>query len=268
MALLLVAASAGVLAQAATFDAASVKPNDSGFPGGIVDFRPGQFVATNLTLRDLLANAYDIENYRVVGGPDWLDRDRFDVQARAAAGVPRAQTMPMLQALLADRFTLRARLERRERPIYALVLSRRDGTLGARLRTASADACVSRQIGVRPQPGEPPTCGLLPNGPGRASGRSVTLDLLAAQLSRPLGRVVVNRTGLAGLFDLDLEWAIDEVTRAAVARLTPGQPPSPIDPDLPGLIRAADEQLGLRLESTTGLVDVLVVDSAERPTGN
>jgi uncharacterized protein (TIGR03435 family) len=259
-----------VHAQAPTaFDVASVKVNRSGFPGGMMDSRPGQFTATNETLRLLLTAAYGLETFRIVGGPDWIDSDRFDVQARASSPVPRAEAMAMLRTLLADRFALRARVERRERPVFNLVLSRDDGRTGARLRPASPEACVDRgpQPGSVPR-GELPSCGLLPAGPGRMSGRSVSLDLLATQLSSRVSRVVIDRTGLTGLFDLDLEWAVDEAQRAALARLSPDGAVAPADPDRPGLVGALSEQLGVRLESTTGMVDVLVVESAERPSEN
>jgi uncharacterized protein (TIGR03435 family) len=136
-------AAAGTLAGQATFEVASVKPNRSGFPGDDTEFRPGQFVARNQTLRVLIVAANALEDFRVVGGPDWVASERFDVQARAVSPVPRTEAMPMLQALLADRFALRVHMEPRERPVYAMIPSR-SGTLGPRLRAADPAACVDR----------------------------------------------------------------------------------------------------------------------------
>src|SRR5215211_2161042 len=107
-----------VIAAQAAFDSASVKPNRSGAPGGLTDFRPGQFVALNQTLRVLLVTAYGLEDFRIVGGPDWIDKDRFDVQARAESPVTRADAMPMLRSLLHDRFKVIAHTERRDRSVY------------------------------------------------------------------------------------------------------------------------------------------------------
>ena len=134
------------------------------------------------------------------------------------------------------------------------------------MRPASPTACVDRG----PQPGrvpagEPPSCGLLPMGPGRLSGRRVALELLTTQLSSITGRVVVDRTGLTGLFDIDLQWAMTEAQVSALAKLTPpGGTPPVFDPDAPGLFTSIEERLGLKLESATGPIDVVTIEGAER----
>jgi uncharacterized protein (TIGR03435 family) len=264
----LVMAAGALLWAQATFDAASVKPNRSGFPGGTTDFRPGQFVAVNQTLRFILVAAYGLEDYRIIGGPAWIDRDRFDVQARAALPVTRPEAMPMLRALLEERFALKAHTERREQPAYALVVNRA-GTGVSGLRPASAAACVDR--GPQPrrvEPGELPSCGLLPARPGGLSGRSVPLELLATQLSPLVRRPVLDRTGLSGPFDIDLEWEIDEAQRAALARLLPDRPLEPPNPDRPGLFGALQEQLGLKLDPIRAPLDVLMIDAVAHPTEN
>jgi uncharacterized protein (TIGR03435 family) len=259
-----VTAMGSLLSAQATFDAASVKSNRSGFPGGTTDFRPGQFVAVNQTLRFILVAAYDLPDFRIVGGPEWIDRDRFDIQARATSPVTRRDAMPMLRALLEERFALKAHTERREHPVYALIVNR-PGAPG--LRPASPAACVDRgPQPVRVPPGELPSCGLLPARPGGLSGRSVLMELLTAQLSPLVRRPVLDRTGLTGRFDIDLEWEIDEEQRAALARLLPDRPLAPANPDRPGLLGALQEQLGLKLDSTRAPVDVLVIDAVARPT--
>jgi len=261
-----IAATAPLMSGQALFEVASVKANRSGLPAGITDFRPGQFVAVNQTLRFVLVAAYGLEEFRIAGAPDWIDKDRFDIQARASTAVTRKDAEPMLRALLEERFALKVHLEKRDSPVYALVVNRA-GAPG--LRPASPAACVDRgpQPGRVP-PGELPSCGLLPARSGGLSGRSVPLDLLAAQLSPLVRRPVLNRTGLSGRFDIDLEWEIDEAQRAALAALAPDRPPAPANPDRPGLFGALQEQLGVKLDSTRAPVDVLVVDAVAHPTEN
>lgn len=258
-------------AQPPAFEAVSIRPTQSNLPGGVTDFRAGgEFVAENEIALQLIRVAYDTDVYRIIGGPDWIRRERFDVRVRANAAVTRDQTRVMLQTMLAERFRLRARRETRELPTFELVRSRSDGAPGPRLRPAKDGECADRgpqPVGVRP--GDPPSCGLLPAGFGRMSGRRVPLSLLTTQLSSMMGRVVVDRTRLTGMFDIDLEWQPGEAQVAAVAVLTPpgGTPPT-FDPNRPGITTALEDQLGLRLQSATGPVEVVVVESIERPTAN
>jgi uncharacterized protein (TIGR03435 family) len=266
---LLAAAATTLRSQAPTFDVASVRMNRSGFPGGASGLRPGQFSARNETLRQLIRVAYRLETFRILGGPDWMDADRFDIQARAAMDVPRDQMLLMLQSLLTERFRLAAHKETRDLPIYELVVNRRDGKTGTRLRPASPGTCTDRgQQPVGVPAGQLPSCGVLLAGPDRMSGRRVSLALLATQLSARVSRVVVDRTGRAEMFDLDLEWTPDDAERAAVAALTPGGGPPPVDPDRPGIFTALDEQLGLKLEPARGPIEILVIAGAERPVEN
>jgi len=266
-------AAAAAAQQEPSFAAASIKANPSGLhptglPGGTTDVRPGgRLSALNVPALELIAMAWNIESYRVTGGPDWLRSTRFNVEASAGADVARERVNLMLRTLLVERLRLRARLVPREMPTYALMLGRTDGRLGPGLRPASPSACVNRAPGRVP-PGELPTCGQLRSGPDRMSGRSVPMEEMRGRLSAISQRVVIDRTGLAGTYDIDLEWAPGEAALAAVAALTPGAPPAPVDPNRAPLETAVAEQLGLRLQSTRGLVDVLSIESAELPTGN
>jgi uncharacterized protein (TIGR03435 family) len=248
------------------FEVTSVKINRSALPGGMVDLRPNQFTATNSSLRELIAAANNVDGaFRVVGGPPWVDTDRFDVQARPSAPVRPGDGMAMMRTLLADRFGLRTRLARQGRPIFALMTTDSGGRTGPRLRPASSAACIKRGMLPGEVPvGELPSCGLSA-GPGRMSGRSVGLYLLAEYLSPRINRLVTDRTGLSGTFDLDLEWEMEGATRAALPRLSPDGTPPPEFDGAP-LLTALREQLGLRLEATTGPVAVIVIDSVERPT--
>jgi uncharacterized protein (TIGR03435 family) len=179
----------------------------------------------------------------------------------------------MLQTLLAERFKLAVHNDRREMPIYALVLARRDGKLGPQLR-ASATDCAALMAATRARggpptpcaPGERPPCGLR-MFPGNFSGGSATITQLTNALARFVSRTVVDRTGLTGNYDVDLQWTPDQMPQGLRGDAPPGAPPLPtIDPNGPSIFTAVQEQLGLKLESTKGPVDVLVIDRAERPT--
>ena len=240
---------------ASSFDVASVRVSRSSQPGGLEDYLPaaGQVRIVNQTLRQVIRAAYGFEINRVLGGPGWIDTDRFDIQARAASAVSRDALMSMVRTLLVDRFKLVARVEPRQQQIWALVPSAAGAVTGARLRVA-APGCTDR-------------CGRIAAGPGRMSGRSVTLDQFATMLAPRVSRVVVNRSGLTGLFDFDLEWGLDEAQAAALAQVTPlGATPPSADPNRPGIFTALQEQLGLKLDSVVGPVEVVVIDSAEPPT--
>jgi len=252
---------------AAQFEVASIKPNRSTTPPR-AGFAPNGFEAVNAVLRQLIELAYNDPTDKVaeiVGGPRWLDTERFDISARGqfmTARDPQRQGKRMLQALLEERFKLRVRRERLERPIYALVIARSASRTGSALKPAPLD-CHSRAE-TRP----PGTRGLAYCGidrlPGRSIGRSMPVGLLADTLSALVGRRVVDRTGLTGEYDWDLAWTP-----------SPGEPVSP-DPDAaaspppdgPSIFVAVQEQLGLRLEPDRAPLDVLVIDSVERPTSN
>lgn len=252
-----------------TFDAASVKVNRSGVAGGRFGGQPGQVQVTNYTLRDIIRNVYNLQPYQLVGGPSWITADRFDIIARAPEGAPPARMMEMMKTLLADRFTLRVHTETRTVPIYALVLARPDGKLGPKMTPAAVDCAALRAARERGEnPAMPPPTGNRPAcGMNTAFGRMVAggyeLRDVARNLANAVGRMVVDRTGLTGAYDLEMTWTPDQLPPGADAASTPA-----FDPNGPSLFTALQEQLGLRLEATTGPVDVLVIDGAERPSEN
>jgi len=260
------------------FEVASVKPNKSGDGRVMIGMQPGgRFTATNVPLRMLIRNAYQLQDAQLVGGPDWIASDRFDIMAKAEGDPP--PTPPgtagpiqlMLRTLLADRFKLVVHNETRELPIYALVLARSDGRLGPQLRPAAVDCAAMAAARGRggpppalPQPGERPTCGMR-IGPGQMAGGGFPLSQFATTLSQFVQRGVVDRTGLTGNFDLDLTWTPDFQGRGGPP--PPGAPDlPPIDPNGPSIFTAVQEQLGLKLDSQKGPVDVLVIDRVEQPT--
>lgn len=271
----LVAQSPSPDAREPRFDAASVKLNTSA--DGAINLRilPGRFTATGVPAQELIRLAYGLQNFQIAGAPGWLTSDRFDIVATLEGPSTRERTNFMLRGLLTDRFRLVVHTETRELPIYALVLARGDGRLGPQLRQSDLDcAALARARSgssspappAPPKPGERPTCATF-GGPGRLAAGGVTMAQVAASLSSRVSRVVSDRTGLTGAFDLQLEWTPDQIPSRPAGVVPPDAPPLP-PPDGPSLFTALQEQLGLKLESARGLVDVLVIDRVERPTEN
>jgi uncharacterized protein (TIGR03435 family) len=243
-------------APAPTFDVVSIKPVAAPPERSGGGFLPGRFVVTNATLYALVQTAYDLKAYQLVNnGPSWITSDQFSIETKATAPsatqlLP-AQMRPLLRDVLTERFKLRTRRETRELPIYNLVFARRDQRLGPLLRPTRIDCATAegrdRALSVMAEGHRP--CGtMMSNGFFAADG--VDFRQLTSML---FDRPVINRTGLSGLFDWELKW-------------TP-------EPDLagfdgPALSTAFQEQLGLRLEPGRGPIEVLVIDSAERPTPN
>jgi uncharacterized protein (TIGR03435 family) len=240
--------------EAPSFDAVSIKVNRSGAQGGSSRGQPGRYVGVNVTLMRMIRLAYrPIEDFD--GGPDWKDRDHFDVEASSGAYPSQSQMLAMLRTMLADRFKLRAHTETRALPVYELRVARADGRLGPSL-TRVADACPPPA-----PPGAPPAaagaappirCGfMVQDGVLKGMG---TLANAASELM-VAGRHTVDRTGLAGVYSIDLRWSPDNS-----AGLPADAPPE--------IFTASREQLGLRLQAATAPTEVLVIDSAERPEEN
>jgi uncharacterized protein (TIGR03435 family) len=246
--------------QPAEFEVASVKPHTSADPRTMMVAQPGgRFVAVNVPLRHVIRVAFQLQDDQIVGGPDWLDTDRFDIEARAAGmpGAPGIELLAMLQSLLAERFQLTTHREMRELPVFALERVRRDGELGAGLRPTT---CPETAIDLsRPKP-----CANISTGFGSLTLRGMPLPQFTQYLAPSVNRVVIDRTGLDGLYDIDLKWSPEPQAAAPVP--ASGQPTG--NPDRPSLFTAIQEQLGLRLDSTRGPVEVLVIDTLARPTPN
>ncbi|HJT86646.1 MAG TPA: M56 family metallopeptidase [Bryobacteraceae bacterium] len=263
------------LAARPQFEAASIKPAVS---HGFAQMRPlpGRFTA-NAPLRVLMEAAYHVQHYQIEGGPEWIGSEQYEVDAKAAGNPERAQIFLMLQSLLEDRFRLQIHRESREMPVYALVAARG----GLKLPAPREGGCVEEpeplpplpEPGDRmPPPGQSPAparrCGglgvALEAGGARLSGGKVSMAEFVRGLSQVLGRTVNDRTGFSGLFDVTLQFLPDDTT--------PGLPPPPPGaiPDAiasPSIFSAV-QQMGLRLESTKGPVEVLVIDHVERPSAN
>jgi bla regulator protein blaR1 len=272
------------------FEVASIKPNKSAENRVMLGIQPGgRFTATNVTLRMLIRNAYQLQEFQITGGPSWIADDRFDIVAKAESGdgigdpfraEPNGQPSRgqlMIRALLAERFKLVVHNEDKEMPIYALVLARSDGKLGPKLKVSETDcaammaAARGRGRGLMPPPGPPQAgapmqCGIR-IGPGNMAVGGSPMTQIATSLAMFAGRIVVNKAGLAGNYDFMLSWTPDQMPGAG--QRPPGAPePPPIDPNGPSLFTAVQEQLGLKLDSQRGPVAMLVIDRAERPTEN
>jgi uncharacterized protein (TIGR03435 family) len=265
---------AGVLtaqtpAKPLAFEVASIKPNKSGGRGAAGGMHPGgRFVVTNATVFRMIANAYRVRDSQVLAGPNWINSDHFDIVAKTNGSPTADQRALMFQSLLADRFGLALHHETRELTEFTLVMARNDKKLGPRLHPASAvdtDCTGAAAAGliIDPVSGLPLVrpCGLQFT-PGRFTARGMTMDELASTLAGRggLSFFVENKTGLSGKFNVDLEWAENPTPSSSSA----DGPSAPAD--RPSIFTAVQEQLGLKLQSTKGPVDVLVIDHVEHPT--
>ena len=251
------------------FEVASVKQNTSDIKKvGLQTLPGGRFMAENMTLRALVQFAYGVQPQQVTGGAGWLDLDRFDIVAKAETNVAdqfnadkRGEASPlqlMLRSLLAERFKLEVHTEGRQFPIFALVVAR-EGKLGSQLTPSHAD-CSS----AAPR-ADAAACGIrMGNGPGTLVAVGVTMRQLAGSLTPWAGRLVVDLTELPGHYDLTLNWTPDQMPEGLSRKVAAGGLPPP---DLNGasIYTAVREQLGLKLDSRRGPVDVIVIDRADRP---
>jgi uncharacterized protein (TIGR03435 family) len=276
-------------ADSGAFDVASVKRTAPGARrdilamaagAGQVSLRPGgRLAAPMVTLRDLVRAAYGVDDLQVVGGPAWVSADRFDVEATTRPDVTTDDARIMLRGLLRDRFSLGARIETRELSVSVLELARSDRRLGPQLRRAGPDcappAPPAHLPGMPPPPPPPPGGGgrslLIMTTPFRCpaivapwhmSLRAATMSQFTYRLTVFLGRLVTDRTGLTGEYDLDLTYMPDPGIPTPVVN------GNAITIDAPALPTAMRDQLGLKLETSRAPVQVVVIDRAEPPTEN
>jgi uncharacterized protein (TIGR03435 family) len=260
-------ALAGIVAsgQGVTFEVASIKPAPVERRAAVARPSPDRFYVPNVTLRLLIMNAYGLADFQLLGGPDWMRNERWDVSAKADRVPTSAEMRAMVQRLLEERFALKAHHEMRELPTYDLVLARTDGRLGPQIKPAAVN-CEPFRNGQRPVGDEPrtakemPVCTVSERVFGNGLRTEYFVDIPMSQLARNLQattkRVVIDKTGLRGRYDITLMYEDPE------ARIVPGLERR----EGPALATAMQEQLGLKLESSRSPVQVLVIDSAERPT--
>ena len=256
------------------FEVASIKPDKSGTNMVRMMFRPDGLDATNVTLEMLIRLAYGIEEHQISGGPNWLKSDHYDIDAKMDSPTAdavhklnedqrRRATEHMLQVLLADRFKLAVHHDSKELSIYALVVAKN----GPKLKEAKPGDTYPNGIKGPDGIGR---AGLMRMGRGQLTGQALPLSALARLLTDQLGRTVVDKTGLSGNYDYTLQWTPDESQGGSLRGPDTGPQGSAPSSDLsgPSLFTALQEQLGLKLESQKGPVEIYVIDHAEKPSEN
>jgi uncharacterized protein (TIGR03435 family) len=235
-----------------SFEVASIKrvPDQERTPFSGLTLGPGgRLAGNNVSVYLLIVQAFGggrpLPPTRIAATPEWVRFETFNIVAKAGSDVPTddvglSKARPgYLRGLLEDRFQLKYHWESRQLPAYNLVLARRDGKLGPQLQRRSADCSAD------------PPCDFRPNKPGSVSFAG-PIEYIVETLTRLAGRLVIDRTGLQGRFDVKLEWTPDTLRES--------------NPTGASLADALQDQLGLKLESTTGPIEVLVVDRVEHPT--
>jgi uncharacterized protein (TIGR03435 family) len=246
------------------YDVASIKPGKSG-DGSTLLFRLDGFTANGLPLKFLIKEAYGIEEDQISGAPNWVNSETYDIEAKVDGAdaaelekLSQDQRRLMLQTFLGDRFKLKIHWETKQLPILALVIAKN----GPKLQEAKPGDTYPN--GIKGPDGKPEGhAGPMMWGGGRLNGRGIEIAALAPPLTQQLGRIVQDRTGIKGKYDIELRWTDD----ATASMGTPdGRPES--DSSGPSIFTAIQEQLGLRLDSQRAPVNVLVIDHLERPAAN
>jgi uncharacterized protein (TIGR03435 family) len=254
---------------------ATINPNVPTVPGRAQTLPGGTLLGRGMTVRELIRDAYGYRNRAqgdIQGGPGWIDIERYDVQAKADYDFPRSTSNGLppaaegaLRALLAERFSLKARLDTQVRPVYELVLHRKDGQLGPNLKPAKGgcrpffqrEAVNAGLVIEKPSPDAPPPLRPCPLAiaPGLMAAENMTMADWARILSLApqVNKTVVDRTGLTGSFDIMIKGD--------------GPPPGPTEL-LPALTPPLENQLGLTLRDGRAPVEILVIERVDRPTEN
>lgn len=230
-----------------SFEVASIKPSAPGGRGMQMMMAPGgRFTAKNVTIRVLIQQAYNVRDFQISGGPSWLTSEHYDLAAKAEGEeqIKPEQLRLMVRTLLADRCKLVFHRDTKELPIYALVI----GKNGPKLQEGQGQGPMLRM------------------GRGTLTAQKVPMELFANNLAMQVGRTVIDKTGLKGEYDFKLEWTPD-VSQPPAPRES-GEATAPPDPGGPSIFTALQEQLGLKLESQKGPVEILIIDSIEKPSEN
>ena len=244
------------------FDVISVKQDKSGSIGGMIRFRPDGMIMENMPVHVLVSEGFHVFDDQVVGEPAWAKTDLWDIDAKVAPDDVAAleklsfdQRRVMFLQIAMERFGLKVHHETRELPVYALVVAK-----GGVKMTPS-----------KPFPNPPAIAkggpGKLTMGRGKLEAEGTTMGFVASVLSGPVGRKVVDQTGLTGAYDFTLTWTPDAGMPTGSGGPAGAAAPAP-DESAPSIFTAVQEQLGLKLEATRGPVDVIVVDHIEKPAEN
>jgi uncharacterized protein (TIGR03435 family) len=266
-----------------SFEVATIKPASPQPHRSSVS--PAEVNISNVTVRNLIEQAYGIpwtlaENERVLGGPAWLDTNRYDIVARIPSDLAEAQQRLsrdqqkqqislMLQSLLVERFHLKVHFETRNLTVYALVVAKPNPHLMASTNQLESTVQQSPEPGQLPSKSEDVRHGILVLYSGQSAqmtAKQASLDDLArwfSGYSEVGGRPVVNQTGLSGLYNFTLRW-----TRQSLTAVPQPASPDAADGEAPPLLTALPNQLGLRLKSTKAPIEVILLDHVDPPTGN
>jgi uncharacterized protein (TIGR03435 family) len=257
------ASPATAAASATTFEVASIKVSQSGEEVGRMMVSGDRLRVTNMSVRSLIAAAFGnsgrhLLKGQIVGGPEWMNADRFDIVAKADVHVRDLKGVAiLLQQLLVERFQLKTHLEKREQPVFTLALARPDGRFGPGFQPSTVNCQNASGRGhAAPTPAPTPCTSKFGDGAIRAIGYSI--PSLVASLSSIVDSVVIDQTRLSGTFDVELQWKPEPLEGSDGAA-------SALDPR-PSIFTAVQEQLGLKLEPGRAPVDVVVVENVERPT--
>ena len=247
-----------VLAQVeeARFEVVSIKRNPTAIEEAMSRMQPPRYTGIGVTGLRLLTMGFLPITDRIEGAPAWFSTERYDVQATWSGPTEDLRLRAMMRNLVIDAFKVKSHLEMRDVPAYALVLARSDRRVGPQLKVAAVPDCLAANAATGAAvPASLQACGMRggnsPRGGVALKGTSASMERLARELSLT-GRPVVDRTGLPGTYDFELEFS----------------PAATPDAQLPSVFTALQEQLGLKLEATTAPVRVLVIDAVDRPTEN
>jgi uncharacterized protein (TIGR03435 family) len=284
-----------VLQSPPQFEVSSIKPNTGGPGPTMIQMPPtGRVNILNASVRMMLRSSYRLQDYQIIGGPDWMNSDRFDIQTSPPSGYqPEPPGLPclgpdcpltavqiMMQGMLADRFQLKSHRETRELPVYELTIARG----GFKLKEVAPPPL--RAAGVPPGPPPPPpppgtppptNPSALPTPPpgammnfGRGiAATAVPFAALVSSLTQILGRPVIDKTGIKGYYDIKMVFSGDGIPNAGPVPQPPGglAPLDAADP-MPSIFTAIQERLGLKLDSARGPVEVLLIDGIQKPMEN
>jgi uncharacterized protein (TIGR03435 family) len=259
------------------FEVASIKPTPEALrdSASMIPSAGGRIHVGNYPTRMLIMRAYHLQESQIVGGPEWLRDEGFDIEAKADANAKDAEMMLMLQSLLEERFHLSYHRETREQAVYALT----PGKGGLKLPAPKEGGCVKIDgpapppVGARAVP-----CGRLSTqmGPSGMAARGGDLPMkeFVRALEGMLGRPLLDKTGVTAHFDVNLEFSVDD-TLAGLASSwgsVRGHREAMMQPagagGAPNIFAALQDQLGLKLEAAKGPAEVMVIDHVERPSGN
>jgi len=251
------------------FEVVSIKPDSpGGVSTGMVRFLPGgRLTAEKVLVRFFIQNAYEVRPFQILGAPDWINSEGYDIEAKVEGDPSPDQMRRMMQSLLEDRFKMKAHRETKDLPVYALAAAKS----GFKLPEPKEGSCITSDADEPPRPPASDLAGpcgramvaISRMGGARIQGGKISMAELTRILSYLMGRTVIDKTGFTDIFDLHLEFALDD----AIDGL-PHPPEPPREGSSPSIFVAVQEQLGLKLESGKGPVPILVIDHIEKPSEN